>query len=380
VRVGLDVRYISHGLTGGVRTYVYQLARALPRVGPEHEFIYYADTKAPFELQALPGNVVVRTLHWRSRASSILNDLRIGDWMDRDDLDVAHCPGNYGPALRAPLIVTLHDALNLFPMRQHLIGFGRRPQQVALMAYLGCQTRASLRRAARIVTISRHAQKDIADRGGVPIDRIDVVYSAAAAEFTIIEERRALADCQIRYRLPDRFVLADGIKNPAASIAAWRDLPDRVKASAHLVFFSREPSPRPAVAEALADARIGFIAQPPTSDLVALMNLAAVFLFPSWYEGFGLPLVEAMNCGLPIVASSRAAIPEVVGDAGLVSALECPERMTANLSLLLLDECKRQELRERALARGATFTWSRTARQMLGIYESTIRTRLRQTA
>jgi glycosyltransferase involved in cell wall biosynthesis len=380
VRIGLDVRYISHGLTGGVRTYVYHLARELPRAGSEHEFIYYADSKAPFELEGLPGNVVVRTLPWRSRASTIVNDLRIGHWMDRDDLDLAHCPGNYGPAIRTPLIITLHDALNLFPMRQHLRGFGKRPQQIALMAYLGRRTRASLRHAARIVTISRHAQQDIAARSGFPLERIDIVYTAAAAGFTIVEDRDALDDCRRRHQLPERFVLADGIKNPAATIAAWRALPDGVKASVHLVFFSRERSPRPAVAHAVADARIRFIAQPPTSDLVALMNLATVFMFPSWYEGFGLPLVEAMNCGLPIVASSRAAIPEVVGDAGLVSDLERPDRLAADLLLLLADEGRRQELRQRALARGATFTWTRTARQMLDVYKSTIRTTLRQTA
>jgi glycosyltransferase involved in cell wall biosynthesis len=381
MRIGLDVRYISHGLTGGVRTYVYHLARELPRCAPGHEFYFYADDKAPLELTGLPANVVVRVLPWRGMLSSVRNDVLLGRWMERDGVDLAHCPGNYGPRTRVPLVVTLHDALNVFSMSQHLRGFGRRPRQVAMMMYLGRMTRTTLRRASRVITVSEHARRDIAARTGYPLERIVAIHEAAGDEFTVIQDSDALERVRRQFDLGSRIILADGIKNPAAVIDAHGRLPEHLLRATQLVFFSREPAPRPPVAAALQLQKPGvrFIPRPTTTELVALMNLATVFAFPSWYEGFGLPLVEAMRCGAPIVASSRGSIPEVVGDAGLIFDLEEPRQFTDQLVLMLEDESTRRELRARALERAARFTWRRTARQTVGVYEE-VASRLQRTA
>lgn len=377
MRVGLDVRYISHGLTGGVRTYVYHLARELPRCAPEHQFFFYADAKRPFELVDLPQNVTLRVLPWRSTLSSIRNDRAIGRWMDRDCVDVAHFPGNYGPSVSAPLVVTVHDALNLFPMSQHLRGFGRRPRQVAMMLYLGHMTRTTLRRAAHVLTVSEHAKCDIAMRGRYPLDRITAIHQAAASHFAPAAERALLDTCRAKYRLQRRIVLADGIKNPAAVIEAFCGLPAALRQQTQLVFFSREVAPRPPVAAALQQFDARFIPQPDSGDLVALMNLATVFAFPSWYEGFGLPLVEAMQCGTPIVASSRGSIPEVVGDGGLIFDLENPPRFRALLQQILEDDALRRSLAQKARARATEFTWMKTARRTLEVYHQVASSRRR---
>ena len=84
MKIGFDARYLSHGLMGGVRNYVFHLATELPRVAPQHEFFYYIDTKAPFELAQVPPNVTVRTMPWSSPLSSAWNDMRIARWMERD--------------------------------------------------------------------------------------------------------------------------------------------------------------------------------------------------------------------------------------------------------------------------------------------------------
>jgi glycosyltransferase involved in cell wall biosynthesis len=369
MRIGLDVRYISHGLTGGVRTYVYHLARELPVAAPQHEFFYYADDKAPFELSGLPANVSMRTLSWRGTLSSVRNDFQLGRWMQSDRLDVAHCPGNYGPAVSMPLVVTLHDTLNVFSMAQHLRGFSRRPRQVAMMLYLGRMTRASLRRAARIVTVSDHARKDIAARTGYPLERITRVYEAAGDTFGVIRDRAVLDDLRARFNVAPRMILADGIKNPGALLAAYDSLPEALRRSTQILFFSREASPRPEVANALGTPTIQFVSRPSTPELVGLMNLATVFAFPSWYEGFGIPLVEAMQCGVPILASTRASIPEIVGDAGVVFDLESPDAGGRLLQQLLEDEPRRRQLAANALERAKLFTWKRAAQETLAVYE-----------
>jgi alpha-1,3-rhamnosyl/mannosyltransferase len=110
------------------------------------------------------------------------------------------------------------------------------------------------------------------------------------------------------------------------------------------------------------------------------MNLATVFAFPSWYEGFGLPLVEAMQCGLPIVASSRAAIPEIVGDAGLIFDLEEPDGFRRHLRALLENDRLRKDQAAKALARGTSFSWRETARRTVSVYESVDAVRSRHIA
>ena len=372
MRIGLDVRYISHGLTGGVRTYVYHLARELPRWAPRHEFFFYADAKRPFELTDLPSNVTLRVLPWGGALTSVRNDRTIGRWMERDRVEIAHFPANYGAPLDAPLIVTVHDALNLFPMSQHLRGFGRRPRQVGMMLYLGHMTRSTLKCSAHVLTVSEHARRDIATRSNYPLERITAIHQAGSAPFVPIDDCDVLRTTRSKYHLAARIVLGDGIKNPAALIEAFDRLPTALRADTQLVFFSREATPRPPVAAVMGRSDVRFIPQPTNEELVRLMNLATVFAFPSWYEGFGIPLVEAMQCGTPIIASSRASIPEIVGDAGLIFDLEQPDQLTACLQKILDDESLRSSLAKRSRTRAQEFSWQRTAERTLRVYEEVV--------
>jgi glycosyltransferase involved in cell wall biosynthesis len=248
-----------------------------------------------------------------------------------------------------------------------------------MMAYLGHMTKLSLIRAEQVITVSEHARHDIASRNLFPIERITAIHEAAGDGFFVVSDRTVLEDARRRFRLAPRFVLADGIKNPAALIEAYRALPDHLRDSTQIVFFSREECPRPPVAEALDASMVTFIPQPSTRDLVLLMNLAAVFAFPSWYEGFGLPLVEAMQCGAPIVASTRGSIPEVVGDGGLVADLETPGAFGAALKTILAEDALRESLAARALARARQFSWRRAAFETLDVYKNVV-SGLRRTA
>ena len=205
------------------------------------------------------------------------------------------------------------------------------------------------------------------------------IHEAAGEEFAVISDPERRDDIRTRFQLPPRFILADGIKNPGALIAGWTALPPQLRREFMLVFFSREPRPRPAVAQAMGSLDIRFIPQPSSRDLAGIMSLAAVFAFPSWYEGFGLPLVEAMQCGTPIVASSRGSIPEVVGDAGLIADIDVPGAFGTALRTMLEDEEHRGRLAANALARAQQFSWQRAARETLQVYED-VAAGLRRTA
>lgn len=337
-------------------------------MGPDVEFFYYADTKAPLELHDLPANVTVRRMPWRSRLSTLVNDRRIATWMERDILDVAHFPANYGPTGPFKLVVTVHDALNLFSLREHFRGFGRSPEKIAMMAYLGWRTRRALRTADRVITVSNHAREEILSRSACPANRIAVVPEAADPAFGPLPQGR-LEQLRVKWQVRGPAILADAVKNSACIIEAWERLPACLRADAQLLFFSREPLPRPAIRAALsANAGVRFIKQPTTEDLVELMNLAVAFVFPSFYEGFGLPLVEAMSCGTPIIASTRGAIPEVVGGAALLFDLEDVDRLVCHLRSVLTDAKLRRRLRAASLQRASVFSWRRAAAETLAIY------------
>lgn len=367
MRVGLDIRYLSHGLVGGIHTYVLHLAHTLPRVAPGVEFVYYADRKSPVEGGPWPSNVTVRMLPWTSPWSSVLNDRRLGRWMDQDGVDVAHHPGNYAFRGRCPTVITLHDTLNLFPVGQQVGGLVRTPKRLVTTLYLARATRRTIRTADRVITPSDHARQDAMARMGIDRDRIDVVGLAAAPVFTPLSDPRAREALRARLGVPERFVLADAIKNPSVVIAAFRAVPEAVRRGASLVLFSRATDVRPEVASMLGE-DLHVITKPSTPDLAALFALAEVFVFPSWYEGFGLPLVEAMQCGVPVVASTRASIPEVLGGAGLLFDVEDRAGLVRHLSDVLGSPDLRGALRARGLARAGAFSWERTARLTLETY------------
>ncbi len=369
MRIGIDVRYLSHGLVGGVHTYVRQLVPALLAAAPGDEFVLYADTKRPFELGALPANARLRLLPYRSPLSSVANDLLMRRAIARDRVDVMHFPANYGFAPQGvPTVITLHDAINILPLREIVRGHRKDARTLVMMSYLHLCTTAALRRASLVLAVSEHARREIARVGRYPLDRIAVTPHAPAGDLRRVADPIALAALRERHGLGRPFVLADGLKNPAALVRAWRRLPAALRERHQIVFFARR-EPLPVVREAEASGFARLLINPPREDLVGLYSLAEAFVFPSWVEGFGIPLIEAMACGAPVIASDRGAIPEVLGGAGLLADAEDDATLAGHIASVLSDPAVAQAMRERGYARAAQFSWEHTARRTLDIYQ-----------
>jgi glycosyltransferase involved in cell wall biosynthesis len=371
MHIGVDTRYLSHGLVGGVHTYVHNLVLAFARVSPERQYFLYADDKAPFELPDLPQGFTLRRLRWRSGASSVANDLRLGRAMARDGVAVAHSPANYGFApATLPLVVTLHDAINLLPLRQIVRDDTKTPRHLAVMAYLHLMTMAALCRGPFVITVSHYSRQAILRQVSIPPDRVHVVHSAHDSGFRP-RAPESLQDLRERLRLRPRMLLADAIKNPDCTLRAYRTLPATVRDQTSLVFFARRP-PTPAVQRAASDGECLLIHRPPRETLIALYNLADLFIFPSWYEGFGLPALEAMACGTPVIASSRGSLPEIVGNGGIIFDAEDHAGIAGAIRSLFTDGGLAR-LRESALARAASFSWEQTAQRTLDVYDEVFR-------
>ena len=382
MRIGIDVRYLSHGIIGGVRNYVAHFVSSLVDIarapGFAHELILYADTKRPFELDPaqFPSNVTLRLLPYHNAISSLQLDFGLGQTMAEDKIDVAHFPANYGFAPK-PIrtIVTLHDAINVLPLKR-IIGDGgsrRNARWIAMMSYLHFCSTAAVKRADLLLTVSEHARQDITNTCGYDISRIVAVPHAPTQDMRRMdpnkpEDRQRLAAVREKYQLPPHFVVADGLKNPGVLVRAWHLLSPDLRQDRKLVFFCRH-EPLQVVRDAVQEGIALLLSRPPREDLVALYNLADAFAFPSWFEGFGIPVLEAMACGAPVIASDRYAIPEVVGNAGLVADAEDEQAFARHFTAVLGSEAEANRLRQLGYARAAQFSWHDTAQRILHTYE-----------
>lgn len=371
MRIGIDARYLSHNLVGGVHTYVSLLVPSLIERANGAEIFLYADSKAPFELDiaALPPHVTVRILPYRNALSTFWLDLTLRKAMAADRIDVAHFPANVGLApAGAASVLTLHDAINILPLWEILRGHEKTLRTMAMMTYLHFLSTLSVRRADVVATVSESSRREIVRRSGLPAERVIAVRYGPSPIFRRIEDRAALEAVRARLNVQRPFLLADAIKNPDVIARAWRRLPTPLQAAYQMLFFSRVSTPPPAVREMVAAGHAQVLIRPSRSDLVALYNLAEGFLFPSLYEGLGLPPLEAMRCGAPVIASNRGSIPEVVGDAGLLIDAEDDGALAEHITRLLQDRSFRQELQQRGFARAEEFSWPKPADRMLDVY------------
>jgi glycosyltransferase involved in cell wall biosynthesis len=370
MRIGIDVRYLSHGLMGGVHAYVARFVPALLQLEGDREIVLYADTKRPLELRELPPHATVRQLPYRSPLSSAVNDLLMRRALAHDRLDVMHYPANYGFAPAGTRsVITLHDEINILPLGEILRGHRKNPRTVAMMTYLHLLTRAAVQRADLLMTVSEYSRQAIARRSGFDPGRILIAHSGPSPDMRRVEDPATLQAVRERYNLQRPFVLADALKNPAVLVRAWGRLPERVRQEHQIIFFSRRPDVLPVIGEAVARGEARLIVQMPTADLMALYSLASAFIFPSWFEGFGLPPIEAMICGAPVIASDRGSIPEITGGAALLAAAEDDAAFAQHIVAVLTRPEVAEQLRERGYLRARDFAWPRIARRILDGYQ-----------
>jgi glycosyltransferase involved in cell wall biosynthesis len=372
MRIGIDVRYLSHGLIGGVHSYIMNFVPELLRQAADHQIFLYADTKCQFELHGLPAHVTVRYLPWRSPLSSVHNDLFMRRQLEHDRLDVVHYPANYGfgPS-NARTVITLHDALTIMPLHITLASRGSpiTMRRQAMTLYLYACSRLALRRAHSLLTVSEYSRREIARYSSFDPQRIVVAPLAPAPELRRVEDPSAHADVRQRYELTKPFVIADALKNPGVILRAWQRLPPDLRDRYQIVFFSRHPGVLPEVHEGVAAGHARLLLRVPRADLTALYSIAEVFVFPSWFEGFGLPIIESMICGAPVIASDRCSIPEVTNGAALLTDAEDDAELALYIQRVLTNPAEARRLRELGFVRAANYSWIKTARRILECYE-----------
>jgi glycosyltransferase involved in cell wall biosynthesis len=219
-----------------------------------------------------------------------------------------------------------------------------------------------------VITISEYSKTRILEHASFGEQKIVALLYPPSPHLHRITDQAVLDDMSQRHGLRKPFIVADGIKNPGALVEAYKLLPTDLREQYDIVFFSRRPDPPASVFESVSDGYGHLLVRPSNDDLMALYSTASVFAFPSWIEGLGLPPLEAMTCGAPVIASDRGSIPEVVGNAGLMTDVDDIDGMSRNLKRVLSDPVEAERLRQLGFARAAGFSWDKTAHSYLDIY------------
>lgn len=351
----------------GIGRYVRSLAQAMaPELRRGERLTLLTGAGRPFQVRGTEAVGVTASPFSLAQQWSIPVQLR------RLDAALYHSPYYlmpYRPGTRA--VLTVYD---LIPLR-----FPEHSSVRARLLFRGL-TRLALSTARHVIAITETARRDFIAEFALPPERITAIPLAPSPLFEP-QPAAVIAAVREKYALPPRFVLYAGSnkphKNLVGLVSAWTEPASLAEAADAGLVIAGPWDERYGEARRLADAAGGasirWLGRVPDADLAALYAAATVFVFPSLFEGFGLPVIEAMACGTPVICSNATALPEVAGDAAVLFDPAAPDAgatLRGALERVLGDAQLRQQLRERGLQRAARFSWTETARQTLHLYRT----------
>jgi glycosyltransferase involved in cell wall biosynthesis len=371
VKIAIDIRRMTEF---GVGTYIRNIVRTLGRLDRETTYFLIGSPAKVKEIGPLPPNF--HTIPLAEPEHSLKSFREFRAIVKRLECDLVHIPNLFSVprALSCPYVMTVHDML------EHL---SRARQQTGFWGSLHFQlTKRVLRGAARIFAVSNFTKIEVEKLFGIPAGRIEVVYNAIDERFlhghASAAERQLIAE---RYQVTYPFLLYAGRisphKNVVRMIEAFSALKtelekDRAFPDLKLIIIgddvSGNPDLRRTVIRSGVQNDVRFLGFVPIEVLRTFYDAAKIFVFPSLYEGFGLPPLEAMAHGTPVVTSNASSLPEVVGHAAVLVHPENVFEIMRALHRVLLDQPLREKMKERSYRQAAKFSWETSVRRILDAY------------
>ena len=360
----------------GIGTYIRSLVRALSEIDSRNRYTLVTSAQDIRDLAGLPENF--HTAAYAGEDERHIDNVLFPMFLRGLAPDLVHLPLNRVPLLMIqPYVVTVHDLANLlFEWEEY------SKLRIQLRRF---RLKRGLARASRVIAVSEATRRDVEQLVGVPPGRLRLVYNAPDPR---LSEADSVGAEEERMRIMERYQIQYPYLLYAGSIRRQKNIPRLVEAFAvvreqlagHPVYrdlrlviigdnLSQYPAVRQAVIRSRAEHVVRFLGFVPFETLRFFYQSAAAFVFPSRYEGFGLPPLEAMACGTPVVTSNVSSLPEVVGDAAILVNPENVFDIVRGIHDALLDDGLRATLIAKGREQAARFSWARTARQVLDIYE-----------
>lgn len=381
MRIGIDARFLTHPQNGGFKSYTVNLLAALPMADPEYEYIAYVDREPDHRLPN------AKNLHYKVVASRVplvgmpwREQFGLRQQIRRDHLDLVHLTCNTGPLdLGLRTVVTLHDTIPLLPTPG--IHPSLRPgtfRRWTINMYARSIIPKVARRAERVLTVSHYAKAEIMGVLGIPGDKVCVTHIAVNDAFRPgdpVEREAWRREIRAQFSVDKPFILTVGFE-PRKNVPLVMDSFTHI-ASDHelsLVIVAAEETSRRCFQELALERGIGdrvhVLGAIPLDRLAALYNLAEVFVFASAREGFGLPPLEAMACGAPVIAMGRSSLPEILSPAAVLVDSDDSRVWAKSIDDLVRDPDTRAILAREGPRHAGTFSWTRCAEETVSVYRS----------
>ncbi len=371
MRVAIDIRDITDF---GVGTYIRNVTRTLLRLDHENEYFLIGDPERVGEVGDLPPNF--HAVEFTGDESSISAYIQFRRILRQHRCDLVHIPHMVSVPLYlpCPYVITVHDLLD-YMYRAHNGSSLRRA------VHLSC-TRNVLKRAARVLAVSNFTKKDIERLFHIRASKVEVVYNAIDERFRLGHatdaDRQFIAE---RYQVNYPFILYTGRISPHKNVVRIIEAFSALKAELEkedrlpdlkLIIIgdeaSRHPDLRRTVIRSGVQNDVRFLGFLPIDVLRIFYDAAKVFVFPSLYEGFGLPPLEAMAHGTPVVTSNTSSLPEVVGNAAVLVNPENVFEMMRAIHRVLVDQSLRDRLKQRGYEQAARYSWESSVERILDVY------------
>jgi len=371
LHIGLSAHLLSLAGTyrsAGANRYIHGLLSSLPLVDGDIRYTaFLGERRARFpgltlRLSRLPTYRPPVRILWEQLVQPLA--------LVREGIDLLHALAFVSPLLSpCPVVVTVYDLS--FVLLPHSFPKVKR-------LYLSLFTPLSVKRARRIIAVSRNTRNDLMRLWNISPEKIDVIYCGVDSSLRPLE-REKVSRFRRERGLPERFILYLGTLEPRKNLVRLLEAYARLPAESrpHLVMAGAKGWGYEAIGarveELGLEGQVLFPGYIPQEEKALWYNAAEILVYPSLYEGFGLPPLEAMACGTPVVASCRASLPEVVGEAGvLVDPLDT-EAMAQAMHDLLEDQTWRESLRDKGLKRARQFSWEKAARETVRVYRRALR-------
>jgi glycosyltransferase involved in cell wall biosynthesis len=368
MKVGIDAHYLGMRF-GGNETFCENLINSIGWIdkGSSYE-VYVNDVELALTRTNLPANVHLRKI-W-PKSIYLQRAFTMPLLAHQRKVRVLHVPFIAPPITTAKAIITIHDlAFEWYPKHFNAPDRLRMKMLVPMSA----------RRADHIITVSEFSKRDIVARYGIQVEKVSVVPNGVDTKiFHPNLDQEYLNSIKRKYKLPDRYILYVGTVQPRKNlerlIKAFDQVVHDFNIPHHLIIAGRkgwltEPIYLAAMT-AVREDRIHFQVAPSYSDLPGLYSLAEIFAFPSLFEGFGLPPLEAMATGTPVITSNTSSLPEVVGKAALLVDPYRVEEIADAIKTMVCDENLGHELAQRGVERAQQFSWEKSARIAWEIYQA----------
>jgi glycosyltransferase involved in cell wall biosynthesis len=371
VKVAIDIRRVADF---GVGTYIRNVVRTLGRLDRENKYVLIGSPEKVGEIGPLPANF--------HAVSLVAKDTSLRGWMEfrtilrRLDCDLVHIPHLFWlpRALPCPYVMTVHDVL------EHMYRARNRSSLRRLLHFH--LTRSVLQGASRVFAVSQFTRQEIENLFHIPGERIEVVYNAIDERFqrghATEADRQLIAE---RYRVTYPFLLYAGRVSPHKNVVRIIEAFSALKAELEkdqkfpdlkLIIIgddlSGHPDLRRTVVRGGVQNDVRFLGFVPIEVLRIFYDVAKIFVFPSLYEGFGLPPLEAMVHGTPVVTSNTSSLPEVVGKAAVLVNPENVFEIMHALHRVLLDQGLREKLKQRGYEQARKFSWETSVQHILQVY------------